>query len=82
MIHCECGKEEKIERAVLRAISDYSILHYDRSISRVELMEFFNDEIGLSLLRKTMTRYFDKTNDKGPAYYKIDRRKLDKLISQ
>ena len=80
-IHCDCGIEEKIEHAALRTIKDYSILHYDRPISRIELMKFFNDEIGLSFLRKILDNNFTKVTKVGLACYEINRKKIERLIS-
>lgn len=68
-IECVCGVTENRETAVLRTICEYGVLNHDKHLTMGELMEFLNNQVSPSNLRKLLTKYFGMIKKQRYTYY-------------
>lgn len=70
-----CGFIETKEKTVLRTIHEYGVLTHNQHLTMGALLEFFNHQIHRNVLRRILTKYFDKVGNGRSTNY------LNKKIS-
>lgn len=59
-IQCkQCGDKESKERAILRTICDYGVLHYNKNLVLREVKAFINERSLDDTIRKVLRKHFD-----------------------
>lgn len=68
-VTCECGFQERRERAIVRTIGEYGTLCYDRDLRVSVLYDFFGGQISRSSLQRTLERNFEIVYKSRYSYY-------------
>lgn len=55
-ISCKCGMHEPRENAIVRTICEYGMIHFDKDLLLINLVDFFNGNYS----RNTILKYLDK----------------------
>lgn len=71
-ISCPCGMHEPREKAIVRTICEYGVIHHDKELTVTELDEFFDGEISKQTLRKYLNIHFTRIGTgKGTKYVNL-----------
>lgn len=58
---CSCGMSEPRENAIVRTICEYGMIHFDKELTTVPLVDFFNGELHIKTIRYYLKKYFGRS---------------------
>jgi hypothetical protein len=57
-IACECGSQETLEKAILRTICEYGVIHFNKNLEVFEVINFFADQISPLSIIGVLNKFF------------------------
>ena len=60
-ISCKCGMHEPRENAIVRTICEYGMIHFDKDLLLVNLVDFFNGNYSRNTILKYLHKHFTQT---------------------
>lgn len=76
----QCNYEETLERLVVRALIDFTILFPKEKMTKAKMISFTDNQIHEKLLRKALVKYCSKTGSSRSTSYIVKNRDLHQLL--
>lgn len=68
-ISCHCGMREPTERAIIRTICEFGVIHFYKDFISSELIDFFNGDFAATTIRKYLSKFFKRTGKSNATRY-------------
>lgn len=79
---CLCGMHEPKEMAIVRTITEYGVIHFNKDFETKELVDFFDGDFSDTTIRRYLNQYFIRYgNGRGTKYHNLPKA-FDDLIER